>query len=208
MPRLSREEMRQKTRDALRRSAAKSFAKYGYEGAAVDQIAEGAGYSRGAFYSNYADKEAIFLELLVVHLEQDVARFERAAAESPTLQGLVDGLAAAYRDLGENPDWCLLSSEFQLHASRTGKSDSAFAEAYSTYRKKVANLLDKAIIQYEYRSVLNADELTIALIGLSHGLALERAALGGKLPMDVTGKAMRALIFGSARKVEGSGKQS
>lgn len=45
---------------------------------------------------------------------------------------------------------------------------------------------------------MTAGELASALIGLSHGLALERAASGADLPMAVTGKAVRALLFGAA----------
>tara|TARA_R110001606_G_scaffold117794_1_gene247737 strand:- start:8200 stop:8793 length:594 start_codon:yes stop_codon:yes gene_type:complete len=192
--------MRQQTRLALRTSAAAHFAKYGFEGAAVDQISEDAGYSRGAFYSNFADKEAIFLELLVEHLERDITRFQRASDESATLEELVNRLAAAYRDLGENPDWCLLSAEFQLHATRSGVSGSLFSDAYSDYRNQVSALLETAFARFDFQSELDARELTSALIGLSHGLALERAATGASLPMEVTGKAIRALIFGAAVK--------
>ena len=197
MPRLSREESREQTRDALRRSAAANFARFGYEGASVDQISEDAGFSRGAFYSNFPDQEALFLDLLVRHLEQDVERFRRAADQCETIEALVDRLASAYRDLGDNPDWCFLSSEFQLYTSRPGRSGSAFVEAYASYRQKVAELLQRSLRRLGARSALGPHELTCALIGLSHGLALERAATGSKLPMEVTGTAIRALIFGS-----------
>ena len=103
--RLNREESRERTRNLLRRAAASHFAKHGFEGASVDQISEEAGFSRGAFYSNFADKEAIFLDLLVQHLERDIAWFERVATDSTTLNGFVTQLTKGYRDLGEHPDW-------------------------------------------------------------------------------------------------------
>lgn len=196
--RLSREESREKTRAQLRTSAAACFARSGFEGASVDQISEAAGFSRGAFYSNFADKEAIFLDLLKRHLDRDIARFTLVTTESRTLEELADRIAASYRDLGANPDWCFLSSEFQLYASRTGKADSAFARAYSTYRKSLAGLLAQAFSRFDFRCDMTAGELASALIGLSHGLALERAASGADLPMAVTGKAVRALLFGAA----------
>lgn len=201
--RLSREENRQRTRELLRKSAAACFARNGFEGTSVDQISEGAGFSRGAFYSNFADKEAIFLELLQRHLDRDVERFRRAAADSQTLPQLMDAIAASYRDLGANPDWCLLSSEFQLYASRTGKDNSAFAEAYTDYRARLTGLLKPAFEKFDIRSDMTASELVSALIGLSHGLALERASSGTNLPMEVTGKAIRALIFGASRSARG-----
>ena len=196
--RLSREESRERTRPLLRRAAAASFAKHGFEGASVDQISEDAGFSRGAFYSNFADKEAIFLDLLIRHLDRDIEGFRRAAAESDTLDALIAKLTVNYRDLGERPDWCLLSSEFQLYATRVGRSDSAFAKAYDAYRDRLSALLQEAFERFEFRGELNARHLTSTLIGLSHGLALERAASNQSLPMEVTGMAIRALLLGAA----------
>lgn len=200
MPRLSREESRQQTRGRLRRAAAASFAKHGFEGASVDQISEDAGFSRGAFYSNFPDKEAIFLELLIQHLDHDIVWFERAAAESLTLEELVSRLTTGYRDLGENPDWCFLSSEFQLYASRGGRSNAEFVRVYKDYRNKLSSLLEATFARFDFRGELSPRQLASALIGLSHGLALERAASKVSLPMEVTGMAIRALLFGAAVK--------
>ena len=198
MARLSREESRQQTRSLLRRAAATSFAKHGFEGASVDQISEEAGFSRGAFYSNFADKEAIFLELLIRHLDHDIDGFKLVAAESRTLDELISKLTASYRDLGESPDWCLLSSEFQLYASRVGRSDSEFSRVYEDYRDRLSALLEEAFQRFNFRGELSARQLASALIGLSHGLALERAASKVNLPMEVTGMAIRALLLGAA----------
>jgi len=203
--RLSREESREQTRTLLRRAAAANFAKYGFEGASVDQISEDAGFSRGAFYANFADKEAIFLDLLIRHLDHDIDGFKRVAAESRTMEELVTKLTASYRDLGQRPDWCLLSSEFQLYASRVGRSDSEFARVYEDFRDRLSALLGAAFKRFEFRGELSARQMASAIIGLSHGLALERAASKAKLPMEVTGMAIRALLLGAAAKNTGNG---
>lgn len=198
--RLSREERREETRMLLRRAAAANFAKHGFEGASVDQISEDAGFSRGAFYSNFADKEAIFLDLLIRHLDHDIEGFKRVAATSQTLEELAVKLTANYRDLGKRPDWCLLSSEFQLYASRVGRSDSSFSRVYEDYRDRLSALLDEAFRRFDFKGDFDARQLASALIGLSHGLALERAASKVNLPMEVTGMAIRALLLGAAGK--------
>lgn len=198
MARLSREESREQTRSLLRRAAAANFAKHGFEGASVDQISEDAGFSRGAFYANFADKEAIFLELLIRHLDHDIEGFKRVAAESQTLEELIVKLTANYRDLGQRPDWCLLASEFQLYASRVGRSDSKFSRIYEDFRDRLSGLLDAAFRRFNFRGELSARQLASAIIGLSHGLALERAASKTNLPMEVTGMAIRALLLGAA----------
>ena len=198
MARLSREESREQTRSLLRRAAAANFAKHGFEGASVDQISEDAGFSRGGCYANFADKEAIFLELMTRHRDHDIEGFKRVAAESQTLEELIVKLTANYRDLGQRPDWCLLASEFQLYASRVGRSDSKFSRIYEDFRDRLSGLLDAAFRRFNFRGELSARQLASAIIGLSHGLALERAASKTNLPMEVTGMAIRALLLGAA----------
>lgn len=208
MARLSREDSREQTRALLRSAAATAFARHGFEGASVDQISENAGFSRGAFYSNFADKEAIFLDLLIRHLDHDISKFKRVTAESESLEELVIKLAASYRDLGQRPDWCLLSSEFQLYASRTGLPDSEFSQVYEHFRERLSELLDEAFKRFDFRGELDARQLASAIIGLSHGLALERAASKVHLPMEVTGMAIRALVLGAAATNPGTSLRS
>ncbi len=61
--RLTREQSRAQTRERLLASAAVVFSREGYAGASVDRIAEEAGYSKGALYSNFASKDELFFEL-------------------------------------------------------------------------------------------------------------------------------------------------
>ena len=63
-PRLSRTESRALTRAALLAAGAEVFAERGYHRAAVEDIAERAGFTRGAFYANFRDKADLFLTLL------------------------------------------------------------------------------------------------------------------------------------------------
>src|SRR3954463_12681891 len=51
------ERRRQQTRDALLDAAVSVFARRGFHGASLDEIAETAGYTRGAIYKHFADKE-------------------------------------------------------------------------------------------------------------------------------------------------------
>ncbi len=69
--RLSRAERREITRQRLLDAAAEVFTDHGFDGAAIDDVAARAGYTRGAFYSNFAGKP----ELLVALSEQRLQRF-------------------------------------------------------------------------------------------------------------------------------------
>jgi AcrR family transcriptional regulator len=71
--RLTREESRARTRERLLDAAAELFAERGVIGTSVEQIAERAGFTRGAFYGNFADKHDLVRELLQRRTEQEPA---------------------------------------------------------------------------------------------------------------------------------------
>ena len=58
---LTPERRRELTKTALVEAAADVFAKRGFEGASLEEIAEAAGFSRGAIYSNFGSKEDLML---------------------------------------------------------------------------------------------------------------------------------------------------
>jgi AcrR family transcriptional regulator len=64
MMRLTRAESQAETRAKLLDAAAMVIAERGYTGASVETIAEAAGFSKGAVYSNFASKEALVLALV------------------------------------------------------------------------------------------------------------------------------------------------
>jgi AcrR family transcriptional regulator len=184
----------------LMRSAASCFAELGVDRTSVDQIAENAGFSRGAFYSNFADKDEILFALFKRHLDRDLRDFEVLLAQSDSFEQLVGGIAGRYRELGDNPDWCLLIAEFQLRASRAATADDAFARTYADYRSALSGLIEVALTRFGRTGALTPADLAVSLLGLSHGLALERAASRTAVPMALTGKAMSALLMGATRE--------
>src|SRR5438105_12586486 len=88
--RLTRAEQQAKTRAALLEAAAQVFIERGFLGASVEAITERAGYTRGAFYSNFDSKEELFAELLqerVYTIYAEMAERSTApAGERPSLR--------------------------------------------------------------------------------------------------------------------------
>src|SRR5215216_2096286 len=62
--RKSQAERREETRELVLAAAARVFASRGFHATSLEAVAEEAGFSRGAVYYNFADKEELFLELL------------------------------------------------------------------------------------------------------------------------------------------------
>jgi AcrR family transcriptional regulator len=74
--RLTRQESRDQTRQQLLDAAQKLVAEQGLAATSVEDIASEAGFTRGAFYSNFSDKNALFIELLRRDHEQSIKDFK------------------------------------------------------------------------------------------------------------------------------------
>ena len=64
LKRLTRDESKKVTRTRLIEAAETLFIRKGFDDTSVEDISEMAGYSRGAFYSNFDDKEQVFLAVI------------------------------------------------------------------------------------------------------------------------------------------------
>ena len=69
---LSRQDMQRMTRERLVFTARSAFAREGYHGARLDRIAKEAGFSKGAVYSNFANKAELFLAVLDANIESSL----------------------------------------------------------------------------------------------------------------------------------------
>jgi AcrR family transcriptional regulator len=113
-----RDEQRARTRADLLDAAARVFAAQGYHAASVDQVAEAAGYTKGAVYSNFSSKEELFLELLERHVDQAIDLLEQLVFEVEPARRA--GLFAEQHDRITvlDREWFLLEAEFLLYAAR------------------------------------------------------------------------------------------
>src|SRR3954453_12610378 len=101
MERLTRAEKQAQTRQALLDAAREVFIERGFAGASVEQITAAAGFTRGAFYSNFGSKEELFAELLqqqVFETYREMARARIARGASPPIEQTAEELAAVVRD--------------------------------------------------------------------------------------------------------------
>lgn len=127
MVRLTREESRALTRAKLLASARELVAREGYENASVDRIAEEAGFSKGAFYSNFSTKEEVFLELLETHASQDVLEIAALLKDVIDPLQIIEVLSGWAGDRASDPTWGLLALELFRRARR----DATFGERHA-----------------------------------------------------------------------------
>jgi TetR/AcrR family transcriptional regulator, transcriptional repressor of aconitase len=203
--RLSREESQKQTRARLLDSAQEIFARNGFAGASVDQIAEHAGYSKGAVYSNFESKEALFLELLKDHMSQELKELRALLDHSGSAQEILSALKERYSSMEKQVALAMLSSEFQLQAGRHPEFAEPFAALYRDQRTAIAELVNLVAQKAGVPTPVNSMEIATSLMGLTHGIALQRAADPGSVPAATAGRAIEiflSAILGQADQTE------
>lgn len=115
--RLTRVEQREETRRRLLDAARQIFARRGYEAASVEEIAEAAGFTRGAFYSNFRDKDELFVAILEERMTAEAGEIAAAARATPDWPTRVVVLREHYVR-SHRKDTAVLYAELQLAAAR------------------------------------------------------------------------------------------
>jgi AcrR family transcriptional regulator len=143
-PRRTRAEQQAATRAALVAAAAEVMAARGIAGTTVEEVTARAGFTRGAFYSNFADKDALVDAVLDARMAYEIADLTPLVAEAATPADLMAALRA--RGGGsEAGTWRLLLAELQLHALRTPEFRPRLAawhqQQRAGYRSVVAHVL-------------------------------------------------------------------
>src|SRR5881392_919405 len=92
MSRVRTRPTRDDTREKLFEAAARVFEEQGIGGASIEALAAAAGFSRGAFYSNFKSKEELIIAMLEDHLEQTVTRNLELLAKHNNLADIIEAL--------------------------------------------------------------------------------------------------------------------
>jgi AcrR family transcriptional regulator len=139
---MSRREKQQHTRSSLLRAASKVFCRTGLEGASVDEVAQTAGYTKGAFYANFKSKEELFLVMLD---ERYAAELERLEAHLPGEGVPADEVRESAEDflkfIRSDPDWPRLYFEFVVYAARNPEFRAELATRNRAMRERIAQVI-------------------------------------------------------------------
>jgi AcrR family transcriptional regulator len=173
-----RKESQAETRARLIAVGREHFLRYGLGGAVAERIATEAGYTRGALYANFSNKEELFVAVLQASAESRKLEF-RAILEVPG--GVEDRLRAMREAIGNlvtNPDWMLLQAEFQANALRFPAIREAYLEQQARRRLDGAALLREFAGQLGLELSGTPEEVVEVIGSLTEGLAARQAVLG------------------------------
>jgi AcrR family transcriptional regulator len=175
---LTPERRRAMTRQHLLDAAAIVFARDGFHGSTLDQVAATAGFTKGAVYSNFKSKDDLFVELLDERINRQFAVVADVlgagthvqAEQFPRVRDLIQGMNVMFWD----DTWNTLYLEFVLYARRNPEAQAKLAATARRSREFV-----QALIEHEYAAIGGAPkyptaELAEISLALFSGLGIDR----------------------------------
>ena len=171
-----REQAQAETRSAILASAEHHFLINGYQRASLDDIAETAGYSKGAIYSNFESKEALFLAVSTTRGDRVGAPLLDALRAEGDVETKLDTFGQWLRQMSsQDNEWILVETEFALVAHRIPGMTDALRDQYLRNRQSIADVIAEQAAALGIEPVLDPDLVAEAMMALETGLALSHA---------------------------------
>jgi len=183
---LTRSERAALTRRDLLAVAQRRFYQDGYHGTTLDEIADEAGYTKGAVYSTFKSKAGLFLALFDEVVDRQVDDLRAVLGAHDSDEAKLEALARQPVD-ESRAQFLLLAIEFWVHAAREPALLAAFSDSYRRLRSKISELApqDAAFDQQRW---------AILTLAFSNGLALERLIDPDGVPDDLMASVQRRVL--------------
>src|SRR5690625_400276 len=192
--RLTREESKRLTRERLLHVATEMFAEQGFYSTSVDQIAEKAGYSKGAVYSNFGSKDDLFLTIFKENQQDDLQQLSEFARQFDSIDDFIQTMEAHHKyDRTEQAAWSILKLEFLLYAMRNDNVRKKLAVILRENRQEMAEILMMFFSKDEKVMSETIDELAFLLLSLDIGIGIQAFVDNDNIPEQIFAKGLRRL---------------
>ncbi len=205
---MTREQSRANTRERLLDAARTVFARNGFHGASVEEIASEAGFSTGALYSNFAGKEDLFLVLMGREIEEYAREISDAVRARASMDERATGGARQWMTMIERePEVLLLFMEFWAYGVRDARVRPKVAARFAQVRKLLTKLIADGMHEFDLELDIPAEQLAVAIDALADGIARQKLADPGAVPDELMGRVL-SLLFAGATRPAGRGTRS
>lgn len=173
--RRSRRESQENTRAQLKHAALQIISGGGVAAASIRGVCQRAGFTQGAFYSNFDGMDDLLLALVEDHTAALAGELHAIVAETQGMQ-LEAGLqriAARMSGLARDPALSLMVVELHLHARRNADFAAAFEPVKRRYRSEFSRITTSLLDAYDLRPGIEADRLASVLMSLWSGAILQ-----------------------------------
>src|SRR4051812_8661222 len=185
MSRVRTRPTRDDTREKLFEAAARVCEERGIGGASIEDIAAAAGFTRGAFYSNFKSKDELIIAMMEEHVEQSIRRMHELLAEHKTLPDFINALRNMDRSkqdpLGRSP---LLHMEMILFVARAEKRRPELAKRLRARRKLIADIIETTARNSGKDPLLDPSWWGAIVLAMEDGFRLHRMIDPETTPAD------------------------
>ena len=185
MSRVRTRPTRDDTREKLFEAAARVFEEQGIGGASIEAIAAAAGFTRGAFYSNFTSKDELIIAMLEDHVEQSIRRNLDLLARHESVADFIEALRTMDRSqqdpLGRSP---LLHMEMILFVARAEKRRPELAKRLRARRQLITDIVETTLKKAGRKGSLNPALTGAILLALEDGFRLHRLIDPETTPAD------------------------
>jgi AcrR family transcriptional regulator len=172
----TRAERQARTRDDLLAAAERLFTSQGFHATSLDAVADAAGYTKGAVYSNWSGKEDLFFAVYEQRVERFLPQLHETLAAAPDAREALLTVVATHRTTRDRePDgWLAVFLEFWTHVLRHPEHRARFAEVHLRYVDALATGVERWVAESGATLPFDVRRLTLTLAVTSTGLGLER----------------------------------
>jgi len=207
--RMTREQSKANTRERLLAAARSVFARSGFHGASVEEIASKAGFSTGALYSNFDGKEDLFLVLMEREIDEHAREISEAVRARASVAERATGGARRWMTMIERePELLLLLMEFWAYGVRDAQIRPKVAAQFAHMREVLTRLIAESVREFDLELDIPAEQLAIAIDALADGIARQKLADPEAVPDELMGRVLSLVFAGATRPAGGTGTRS
>ena len=193
---MTRAESQQRTRALIVDAATRLFLRDGFRVTSLEQIAEEAGFTRGAVYSNFDGKTAMGIAVIDALYAREERKLDATlrSLEGAGADAMFDALAAWADETIGDPAWTRLEIEIAASSAHDDAHRAATAARYAQLRAHCAELVDEL---FAGELSVPTESLATAIVGLALGIGAQRAA-DPSIPGSTLSEILRALVGGGS----------
>ncbi len=190
--RLTHEESKAQTRSRLIAAGRELFFRHGFSKSSAEEITKRAGYTRGALYSNFVDKEGLFRAVIRESHNQNMEAFGKLVDEHSG-EDLLNALRQGYVDLLASPEY-LLRLEFELECLRNDTLRQGYPELNEDVLLDSSKLLNKMLSTSDIRFAMEPRDCILSIQSFARGLAIKQLLLRPEVTLEDTRRLMFAFF--------------
>jgi AcrR family transcriptional regulator len=197
--RLTREQRQRLTREQLLISAREVFEERGYAGSSLEEIADRAGFTRKAVYSNFSGKADLLLEIVDRQMQIHVEWVESILGQGSAERQALDLGSAFSSFFSSERAWEQLFHEFCIVAAREEEIGARFRARLREAKGAITKLVEAEAQGAGRELAMSAERLVSGIFALMMGIALEKLIDPERVDDALFGETLALIGAGAVR---------